>query len=85
MQKNYSKSFNMLLMSAATAAADGKQVKSIVNGNIRAKQLRQYLNDAVQSETEATEERIDQYAKQQMALLQLYRDQAEKDFQNILR
>lgn len=81
MQKNYSKSFNMLLMSANV---DPKQVKSIDNGNIRTKQLQQHLAEAVQFETEATEERIDQFTKQQMALLNMFREQAENDFQNIL-
>lgn len=81
MQKNYSKSFNMLLMSTKV---DPKQVESIDNGNIRTKQLRQHLADAIQVETEATEERIDQFTKQQMALLKMFREQAENDFQNIL-
>lgn len=82
MQKNYSKSFNMLLMSAKI---EPKQVESIDNGNnIRTKQLRQHLADAIQVETEATDERIDQFTKQQMALLKMFRDQAENDFENIL-
>lgn len=49
------------------------------------KHLRKFVNDVIQVETEATEERIDRYAKQQMALLALFREKAEQDYQDILR
>lgn len=39
----------------------------------------------IQTETEATEDRIDRYKKQQMATLKAFREKAEQDFYDILR
>lgn len=80
-------------MRGGTNAVDGVNnesttinLKRVDNGNNeRARQLRQYLHDVVQTETEATEDRIDQYAKQQNALLKMFREKADQDYHDILR
>lgn len=51
----------------------------------RTKQLRQYLRNVIQSETEETEDRIERYTKQQRASLKAYCEKAEQDFHDILR
>lgn len=70
------------MTSAKTTDIDTDMLES---GNGQFKQLRQYLSDVVQSETEATEDRIEQYSKQQAALLKLFHEKAKQDFQDILR
>lgn len=64
---------------------DASNLKGSANGNDRTKQLRQYLSNVIQTETEATENRIDQYTKQQMATLKSFRERAERDYYDILR
>lgn len=83
MQKNFSKSFNILTM-CASKPSNG-DAEALNSRKLESKQLRKCVNDVIQSETEATEERIDRYAKQQMALLALFREKAEQDYQDILR
>lgn len=88
--KNFSKSFNILLSSKVTdidsnMVIDVTDTKCVENGCNRTKQLRQYLNNIIQSETEATEERIDRYVKQQQASLKAFRQTAEQDYHDILR
>ncbi|XP_031630563.1 uncharacterized protein LOC116345393 [Contarinia nasturtii] len=89
-QKFFSKSFNILLNPKSTDvemidATNNIKNKHENNGNNRTKQLRQYLKNIIQSETEATEDRIDLYTKQQMATLRAFREKAEQDYQDILR
>lgn len=83
MHKHFSKSFNVLTMPATKLSST--DADSIDSRKLELKQLRKYVNDVVQSELEATEERIDRYAKQQMALLALFREKTEQDYQFILR
>lgn len=91
--KHYSKSFKILLMSTTrrkndaidSSVSEMSDAKHVQNGNGRAKPLRQYLHDVVQVETEAAQNRIEQYAKEQNALLKLFREKAEQDFDEILR
>lgn len=64
---------------------DASNIKYPINGNERAKQLRQYLNNIIQSETEDTETRINRFSVQQMATLKAFREKAEQDYQDILR
>lgn len=83
MHKNFSKSFNILTLSEAKPnKGDAEPLNS---RKLESKQLRKCVNDVIQSETEATDERIDRYAKQQMDLLALFREKAEQDYQDILR
>lgn len=88
-QKHFSKSFNILLnpksIELDSTMIDASNLKGSANGNDRTKQLRQYLSNVIQTETEATENRIDQYTKQQMATLKSFRERAERDFYDILR
>lgn len=88
-QNNFSKSFNILLGPKSTdidsSMIDASNMKSRENGNDRSKQLRQYLNNVIQSETEATEDRIERYRKQQMAALKTFRERAEQDYLDIMR
>lgn len=89
-QNNFSKSFNILLGSKSTdidsSMIDANIMKSReTDGNDRSKQLRQYLNNVIQSETEATEDRIERYRKQQMAALKAFRERAEQDYLDIMR
>ncbi|XP_055313512.1 uncharacterized protein LOC129574902 isoform X2 [Sitodiplosis mosellana] len=89
-QKNFSKSFNILL-SPITTDIDSSMIdatsnaKTLQNGNDRAKQLRQYLNNVIQSETEDTETRIQRFSTQQMSALKAFRQKAEQDYRDILR
>lgn len=91
-QKHFSKSFNILLNSKSTDidstmidATTNLKTNHETNDNHRAKQLRQYLKNIIQLETEATEDRIDQYKKLQMTNLRTFREKAEQDYQDILR
>lgn len=87
--KNFSKSFNILLSPKSTdidsSMIDASHGKHLQNGNDQAKQLRQYLNNVIQSETEDTEDRIVRYSVQQRAALKAFREKAEQDYQDILR
>lgn len=89
-QKHFSKSFNILLSPQSTdidnTMIDATDAKSLDDGNSdQTKQLRQYLKNVIQSETEETEDRIERYTKQQRASLKAYCDKAEQDFHDILR
>lgn len=64
---------------------DANTANNVENRNDRSKQLRQHLKQIIESETEATEERIEQYTKQQMALLKSFRERAQQDYIDILR
>lgn len=65
---------------------DATDAKSLDDGiSDRTKQLRQYLKNMIQSETEETEDRIERYTKQQRASLKVYCEKAEQDFHDILR
>lgn len=64
---------------------DATNIKNYEHVNRRAKQFRQYLNNVIQLEIEATEDRIDRYTKQQMTDLKAFREKAEQDYQDILR
>lgn len=83
MHKHFSKSFNILTMPGLKVASIDQE--TFDSSQLELKQLRKYVNDVIQVETEATDERIDRYAKQQMALLALFREKAEQDYQDILR
>lgn len=50
----------------------------------RVKKLRQHLNDVLEQETEATDERIERYAKQQTALLKIFCEKSKQDYDDIL-
>lgn len=82
-------SFNILLSPKSTvidsSMIDANNMKNRGNGGDRSKQLRQYLNNVIQLETEATEDRIDRYRKQQMSALKSFRERAEQDYLDILR
>lgn len=87
-QNNFSKSFNILLSPKSTdidsSMIDANNIRSRENGH-RSKQLRQYLNNIIELETEATEDRIDRYRKQQISALKSFRERAEQDYLEILR
>lgn len=86
-QKHFSKSFNILLI-PKLADTDSSMIDAgkTQNGDDTSKRLKlqQYLNAVIQSETEATEERIDLYAKQQRAALSAFCLKAEQDYHEIL-
>lgn len=89
-QKHFSKSFNILLSPTSTyidnTMIDATDAKSRDDATTnRTKQLRQYLRNVIQSETEETEDRIERYTKQQRASLKAYCEKAEQDFHDILR
>lgn len=89
-QKHFSKSFNILLSPKSTyidnTMIDATDAKSRDDATTnRTKQLRQYLRNVIQSETEETEDRIERYTKQQRASLKAYCEKAEQDFHDILR
>lgn len=88
-QNNFSKSFNILLspkqIDIDSNMIDANNIKNGENGNDRSKQLRQYLNNIIEAETETTEDRIERYRKQQMAALKSFIERAELDYLEILR
>lgn len=85
-QKNFSKSFKILLNPTPTDIDSSMiDVSHTKNGNDRTQQLRQYLNNVIQSETEETEARIQRYSTAQMAALREFRQKSEHDYRDILR
>lgn len=56
-----------------------------VDNNDQMKQLCQHLKNVIESETEATEDRIERYTKQQRASLKAFCEKAQQDYHDILR
>lgn len=48
------------------------------------KKLRNFLDDSIRQEEDETEERIENFAKQQRAILKLFCEKAEQDYKNML-
>lgn len=77
------------------AMVDATDAKSLAGGdcdytiatdnNDQMKQLCQYLKNVIESETEATEDRIERYTKQQRASLKAFCEKAQQDYHDILR
>lgn len=55
------------------------------DNNDQMKQLCQHLKNVIESETDATEDRIEQYTKQQRASLKAFCEKAQQDYHDILR
>lgn len=96
-QKHFSKSFNILLspksMDVDNTMVDATDAKSMAGGgydvttdnNDQMKQLCQHLKHVIESETEATDDRIERYTKQQRASLKAFCEKAQQDYHDILR
>lgn len=52
--------------------------------NVRANKLRQYLQEVIEREKDATVERIERYSKQQNALLKVFCEKVKQEFEDIL-
>lgn len=68
---------------AKSLAGDGYDVAT--DNNDQMKQLYQHLKNVIESETEATEDRIERFTKQQRASLKAFCEKAQQDYHDILR
>lgn len=71
-------------------ATDGKCLTDdgcaiATDNNDQMKQLCQHLKNVIESETDATEDRIERYTKQQRASLKAFCEKAQQDYHDILR
>lgn len=88
--KNFSKAFNILLQERNSTERgrlmDGTNVGAVTadETNARANKLRQYLQDVIEREKDATAERIERYSKQQNALLKVFCETVKQEFEDIL-
>ena len=55
------------------------------NLSARSKNLKKHLRDVIQQEIDATDERVRRFTEHQSALLKIYREKAEQDYQDIIR
>lgn len=67
------------------AGDDGDGYTIATDNNDQMKQLCQHLKNVIESETEATEDRIERYTKQQRASLKVFCEKAQLDYHDILR
>lgn len=84
--KNFSKAFNVLLQERNATENAVRMPSSVAideTKNVRSKQLRQYLQDLIEREKEATADRIEHYSKQQTALLKVFGDKVKQEFDDI--
>lgn len=83
--KNFSKAFNILLQERNTPdSGEHLTVAAHAETNARSTKLHQYLQDVIEQEKDATEERIDRYNKQQTALLKVFCEKVKQEFADIL-
>lgn len=86
--KNFSKAFNILLQDGNST--DIRQLNNLRNAvtddppTVRTKELRQYMNDVMEQERDATAKRIENYSKQQTALLRVFCEKVKQEFEEIL-
>lgn len=65
--------------------SDFTNILFIANLSARSKNLKEHLRDVIQIEIEATDERIRLYNEHQSALLKIFREKAEHDYQDLIR
>lgn len=83
--KNFSTAFNILLQERNATDSERVNVVSATDEtNARSKKLRQYLQDVIEQEKDATEERIERYSKQQTALLKVFCEKVKQEYEDIL-
>lgn len=86
--KNFSKAFNILLQERNSTEPGRLNDARIVAGHdeavARSKKLRQYLQDVIEQEKDATKERIEHYSKQQTASLKVFCEKVKHEFEEIL-